>query len=385
VLNYTKMRRLLCFFLLIINIPVFGQKLTFSTDILNSTDKDVKEIAAIWKNYFGLYASKNDTAMLHYWNEEEKKSSFADIIKYALSPELPIYKTGNHVTFDIRKLDEEFYEIFTQFRFESDSDKNNILLIYRICAKKEHGEYKFYNAFYCNKQLLKSFSSGRINYYYPFSYPLDNKILRETSNKTIATFENIENYYHIKSNSPITYIFANSIDECEAILGIPYTRLRSHFKSAGLSYSRTPCILLSCKPDHLHELTHALFIPLYPNAPSLFQEGIATYYGGTGSRDFAGNIALLKTYMHENPAVNLADFDSNCILLNDGSNPFYTTGAVFIDSAIKVGGAEKALALFKYPNTNDGIYLALKSELGIEKDKINLFLKEYVENYKKEE
>jgi hypothetical protein len=375
------MRKLLCFFLLIINISVFGQKLTFSSEILNSTDKDVKEIAAIWKNYFASYASKNDTSNISYWNEEEIKSNFTDIIKYALSPELPIYKTGNHVTFDIRKLDDKFYEIFTEFKLANDTDKNNIFLIYRICAKKEHGEYKFYNAFYCSKQLLKSFSIGRINYYYPFSYPMDKKSIRDTK-KTLATFENIENYYHIKTNSPVTYIFANSYDECQAILGIPYTKLRTHFKEAGSSFSRIPCILLSCKPDHLHELIHTL--PFNPTAPSLFQEGIATYYGGSGSRDFTENIGLLKKYILENPAINLADFDSNYILLKDGSNPFYTIGAVFIDYAIKIGGAEKVLALFKYPNTNEGIYSAINSELGIEKDNINSFLKESIENYKKE-
>ena len=378
------MRRLFCFILLIINISVFGQKLTFSSEILNSQDKDVKEIAALWKNYFGLYALKNDSSIMHYWNEEERKSNFVDIVKYALSPELPIYKTGNHVTFDIRKLDDDFYEIFTKFRFENDSDKNNILLIYRICAKKEHGEYKFYNAFYFNKQHLKSFSLGRINYYYPYSYPMDKKTIRDTK-KSIATFEAIQNYYHIKTDFPITYIFGNSIDECTAILGIPYTKLRSHFKGAGMSYSRTPCILLSCIPDHLHELTHSLFIPLYANAPFLFQEGIATYYGGSGSRNFTENIGLLKRYIHENPTVNLADFDSYYTLLPDGSNPFYTVGAVFIDYAIKIGGAEKVLALFKYPGTNEGIYSAVNSELGIEKDKINSFLKDYIKNYKKEE
>ncbi|MDD4969018.1 MAG: hypothetical protein PHT07_06275 [Paludibacter sp.] len=376
------MRKLYCFFLLIINISVFGQKITFSSEILNSTDKDVKEIAALWKNYFELYASKNDTSIMHYWNEEERKSKFIDIIKYALSPELPIYRMGNHVTFDIRKLNDEFYEIFTKFRFENDSDKNNILMIYRICAKKENGEYKFYNAFYCNKQFLKSFSLGNINYYYPFSYPMDNKIIRRDAKKTKATYENIQNYYHIKTNSPITFIFANSNDECNAILGIPYTKLRSHFKSAGNIFSRTPCILLSCKPDHLHELTHSLFIPLYPNAPFLFQEGIATYYGGSGSRNLTENIELLKKYVLENPNVNLADFDSYYTLLKDGSNPFYTVGAIFIDYAIKIGGAQKVLALFKYPSTNSGIYSAINTELGIEKDKINSFLKDYIKNYK---
>ena len=378
------MRRLLCFFLLIINLSVFGQKITFSSEILNSTDKDVKEIAALWKNYFGLYASKNDSSIQHYWNEEERKSNFSDIVKYALSAELPIYRTGDHVTFDIRKLNDEFYEIFTKFRFANDSDITNILLIYRICAKKEHGEYKFYNAFYCNKQYLKSFSLGRINYFYPFSYPMDEKTIRRDAQKTIAAFETIQNYYHFNTSFPITYIFANSIDECDAILGIPYTKLRSHSKVAGLSYSKTPCILLSCRPDHLHELTHSLFIPLYPNAPSLFQEGIATYYGGSGSRDFTENIGLLKKYIHENPTVNLVDFDSYETLLPDGSNPFYTVGAVFIDYAIKIGGAEKVLALFKYPGTNKGIYSAINSELGIEKDKINSFLKDYIKNYKKE-
>ena len=375
------MRRLLCILLLIINISVSGQKITFSPEILNSTDRDVKEIAALWKNYFESYSLKNDTTVVNYWNNEEIKSGSNDMIKYLASPQLPIYKMGNHITFDIRKLDDKFYEINTMFEL-GEGNQKMMYAIYRVCAKKNNGKYELYNDFYYNKQLLKSIKIGRISYYYPYSYPMDNKNIKDAK-ETVLKFENIQKYYRIEKNTPITYILANSIDECDAIIGLPYTMIRSYSKYAGLTIY--PNTLLSCRPNHLHELIHGLFIPLYPNAPSLFHEGIATYYGGTCGEKFDFHVKQLQAIINSKPDADLSNFDNWDKLIEDKTNPFYTIGAVFIDYAIKIGGAEKVLALFKYPSTNEGIYAAINSELGIKKDKINSFLKDYINNYKKKQ
>lgn len=374
------MRRLLCFLLLIINISVYGQKITFSAEVLNSTDKDVKEIAALWKNYFESYSLKNDTTVVNYWNDEEIKSGSNDIIKF-LTGTQPIYKFGNHLTFNIRKLDDKFYEINTIMEL-GDGNQKRMYAIYRVCAKKNNGKYEFYNDFYCNKQLLKSIRIGRINYYYPYSYPMDNKNMKYAK-ETVLKFENIQKYYRIETNTPITYILANSIDECDEIIGLPYTMISSYSKYAGLTIY--PNTLLSCRPNHLHELIHGLFIPLYPNAPSLFHEGIATYYGGTCGEEFDFHVKQLQAIINSKPDSDLSNFDNWDKIIEDKTNPFYTIGAVFIDYAIKIGGAEKVLALFKYPNTNEGIYAAINSELGIKKDKINSFFKDYINNYKKEQ
>ena len=152
-------------------------------------------------------------------------------------------------------------------------------------------------------------------------------------------------------NAPITYIVANSIDECNFILGFPYTKLRNEAKYAGMTIY--PNILISCHPNHLHELTHSLFTPLYQNTPRLFHEGIATYYGGSASKDFKENVELLKIYLLEHPNINLADFDSYDVLLKDGTNPFYTVGALIIEHALKTGGADKVLKLFQYTTINE--------------------------------
>ena len=355
---------ILFFFTLFIFFHLSGKNLTFSHEIVTSIDNEVKEIAILWDNYFNASISNSDATI--YWNKEEIASGINDIIKYSASPQVPIYTIGNHFTFDIRKFDDEFYEIITSFELGSDDNKS-ILSIYRICAKKTDDKYKLYNSLHCNKQLLKSYKIGRVNYYYPHSFSMNRKDIKKAK-KTILTFNNIQNYYQIDANTPILYILANSIDECNSIIGFSYTKFRSHLKIAGSFIY--PNILQSCHPDHLHELIHALFMPLYPNAPSLFHEGIATYYGGACQRNYVEHIDFLKEYLQNNPNIDLADFESYDFLIDNKTNPFYTVGALIIDHTLTVGGAKKTLELFCYTS----VYESLEKVLNIPSNEIHQYI-----------
>jgi len=135
-----------------------------------------------------------------------------------------------------------------------------------------------------------------------------------------------------------------------------------------------PNLLLSCRPNHLHELIHALFIPLYPNASPLFHEGIATYYGGSSQKNYKEQFELLKKYLQENPNTDLADFNSYNELINDQTNPFYTVGALLIEQALKTGGAEKALELFQYSSTDE----AFENVFNVTSSEIHQYIKNLI-------
>lgn len=362
-------------------INVSSQKLSFSNDILNKNDNEVKEISTLWKNYVESYSAyhkkqtshySNDSSLLKYWNKEELSKGTGDMLEYStLGSRIPMYIIGEHYTFDIRKLNDEFYEIFTQLRLNKDSIDETTLMIYRVCAKKENGKYKLYNAFFPEKQVLKSLKTESINYYYPYSYIMDKSKLKETKN-TIKKFEEIQKAYQIKLEAPIIYIVANSFDECDRILGMPYTVFRNYYKYTGMTIS--PNVILSCTPDHLHEMVHTLFMPTYPNATGLFQEGIATYYGGSNGKNFKENINLLKEYLNENPNTDLADVDSYQVLWKDGFNPMYAVGALLIEEALKIGGTTKVLDLFQYSSEDE----AIEKVFNISKNEINPFIKNLV-------
>ncbi|MBA7541130.1 hypothetical protein ES705_33437 [subsurface metagenome] len=67
------------------------------------------------------------------------------------------------------------------------------------------------------------------------------------------------------------------------------------------------------------------------------------------------------------------------------TNYFYTVGAIFIDYALRIGGVEKVLALFKQPvtnqNTSGDAIDAINKELGLEKSQVDTFIKKYIKDY----
>ena len=205
--NVNKNRLVLLLLLQVVSYHLLCQNLNFSNDILNSKDNEIKAIKTLWENYFNFYSSHNDSTKTFFLNKMERTEATDDIIKYAISRQRPIYNIGEHFTFDIRKLNDEFYEIFTQLKFKKNIDDETIFMIYRVCAKKDDGTYKLYNAFYYEKQLLKSMKIGDIDYYYPCSYLMSSEKINDAKN-AVKTLDSIQKYYHIKPKFPITYIVA---------------------------------------------------------------------------------------------------------------------------------------------------------------------------------
>jgi len=333
---------LVAFLTITISFSIFGQNLNFSRDIILSTDNEVREIAVLWENYF-RHISENNETITSYWADE-----MSDIVKHAMSSQVPTYRIGNHLTFDIRKLDDTYYEINTLIEFEYEDNSRLVFAIYRVCAKKTNDEFRLYNFFHHRKQQLNSYQIGRINYYYPNSFSFD----KERAKKAVVILNDIQKKYRIETDIPITYILAKSLDECNEIIGFRYSRFRSHLKVAGFSIY-PPSVILSTRPDHLHELIHALFRPLFPKAPNMLHEGIATFYGGSGGSDYRENLNLLKEFLQDNPNIDLADFYSYDLLINDKFNPFYAVGALIIEHTLSIGDVEKVLELFQYSSMNE--------------------------------
>ncbi len=174
-----------------------------------------------------------------------------------------------------------------------------------------------------------------------------------------------------------------SIDEANTYLGFDYSLRSSVSRNAGY-YLTEQNTIVSCQVDHFYEIVHSVFMAKYPNASSLFQEGIATYFAGTGGNNFDFQIAQLCEMIESNPNTDLSKFNDLNKLLKNGSNHFYTIGATFIDYAFKKGGSEKVISLFQYPKSNEEKLSAISKELEIGENDIDSFLKNYIIKLNKE-
>lgn len=370
----TIMKKNLTIIFLFLTSCLVGQNITFSSSVKGTKEKDIADVANLWKNYNYAclmdFINRKDSISLKYWNQEEK--IFRDIVKHSFSNSFPLYIIGEIFTFDIKKLNEDFY-IIRNTLSTSDSTGKNTLAIFNVYAKKDGSDLKLYNYFYLSKTKLSSYSTNKIKYYYPCSYSLDKKL----AEKSDSFLTEIQSIYGFSSSKQIIYVLADNMDEGNRLIGFDYTVKSSSLSNSGLFIN--PNIIVSTRVDHLHELVHSVFMPQFPSGPTLFHEGIATLYGGMNGFSYEFHINELKNILNTTSKIDLSKIDELDTLLNNTTNIFYSVGAAFIDYAYQIGGKEKVLALFKYPNSNKGLTDALKNEFNLELSQVDLFIKKYFE------
>jgi hypothetical protein len=197
-------------------------------------------------------------------------------------------------------------------------------------------------------------------------------------------YSKISLLYGFKDKRKVTYIIGNNLDEANGLIGFDYTIYSSSFSGAAYTIQEKN-IILANREDNVHEVIHSIFMPMFPKSSFLFQEGIATYYGGSGAQNYSSLVHQLWKMINSKPDTDLSKIEDHNKVLENGTNHYYSIGAIFIDYALKIGGTKKVLALLQYP-VNDTYPFenglsAIKEELGIEKSQIDPFLKKYIKNY----
>lgn len=329
-----------------------------------------------WKSYVSCYQNESDKSHLAYWNLEELGKGFSDIVVSATP--FRSYKNSEILVSGIRMADNGIFEI-----------KNTLTLgnsfkyfttIFKIYVKKDPAGFKLYNSFHINKPLLHHFQTNNIDYYYSDKFKFDS--LKAGNSEEF--YSDLIRRFGKQNERRVTYITGNNLDEAYQNLGVDSTTFSSNSKYAGYHISDQN-VILSCREDHFHELAHTVFGKF--NNIGILQEGVATYFGGTNGLSFKDNVYKLKESIRNKPELDLSDIDNlDNALGNTSINNYYIIGSVFVDYALKNGGDKRLLELLQYKDhTNsdfDGAGAAIENVLGIKKDHINRFLKDYIKNFR---
>jgi hypothetical protein len=373
------MLRVFLLSLLLITIQLPGQKITFSQVVENSTDSEIVNIQEFWKAYIKDISQSNSLTQHNifakYWNKEELDLGFTDII----NDELPVYSLGEIIILSIDKQKNGFYNIKNKVVDNAHSGTNTVFAIFNIYVKKGPFGYKLYNYFHLTKSNLLHSKIGNIDYYYPKNFVFNSSKAAETD----YFYTKISGIYANNQKKTLTYIVAKSFNEANRLIGYDQSIVTSTSPFAGFSI-KNQGIILSYRVDHFHEIVHAVFFNKFPNSPALFNEGIATYYGGTGGFSYSKLIGQFKEFVKENPKTNLSDFNDLDLLLENGTNNFYILGALLVGYAIKYGGPQKVIDLFDYSLKNqlisDDPWPAIENVIGIKKDQFDSSLKKYLKS-----
>lgn len=364
---------------LIIPTLICGQKISFNSEFKNSNHIEIIQIREFWKSYIKDISASNSATRQNvftkYWNKEELNLGFTDIV----NDELPVYSLGELTILSIDNLNNGYYNIKNKVVGNSNNDPVTVYAIFNICAKKDSSGYKLYNYFNLNKPSLLHSRIGEIDYYYPMNFAFNSSKATETAN----FYSKISSIYSGNIRRNLTYIIANNFNEANNLIGFDQSIVTSSSPYAGYSI-KNQGIILSCRIDHFHEIVHSVFFSRFPNTPALFNEGIATYYGGTGGFTLPSLISQFKEYIKNNPQTNLSNLNNLDQVKENRTNNFYILGAILVDYAIKNGGPQKIINIFNHSSdkqlSSDDPWQAIENELGIKKDQFDTFIKKYIDS-----
>jgi hypothetical protein len=364
------MKRLLFLLFILFCSEVFAQEVSFSNQIVNSTDKNIIAIREQWKLYvkdcITSYITKDEQPLNKYWNDIDNQNRYSSIAMYQ-TLNAPVALLGEMVTYDISKLDDGSYRLKTMVLM-SDSISKGIAANFTLYSTVNDNNVKFCSYFQKHKENFKTYSTAHIDYYYPSDFSFD----KNDARKAEKLFAKLLLDFNVDKDKKITYIVANDIDSANRLIGFDYSLQGGTFKGAGYFQDKFN-ILFSCQVAHLHELVHVVIESKYPNVPRLFDEGIATYLGGSAGYDYAFHLSQLREIVNSQKDVNFSNFEDWNKVLANGTNHFYAIGALLIEYAYKMGGQEKVESLLK---SKDDIKTTLQKELGI--DNADAFIKSYL-------
>ena len=307
-----------------------AQRLTFSSELgYFCNDENVPAISQVWKNYINAIDANFDTSQ--FWAKGRK-----DI-------HMSLHKDGLLNTYNIRKLSDDIYEINTIAYYPESAIPGCLVnTIYKVCAMRTAQGWQLMNYFDAIRGIYKQYSLGRIDFYIGNGVVVDKKRMKESANFV----KSFLNKYNLDYNNRITYLTAGSIDECSAMVGLSYTSMRTHKKYAGRAMGN---IILSTRLNHIHEVVHAIMLPLFPSAPLFLHEGIASYYGGMAEQPYKSVKSIARAYV-EKENVDFSNKESLAVSLGNDIQLSNVVGAAIIEYALQQGGESEVIRLFSAAN-----------------------------------
>jgi hypothetical protein len=112
-----------------------------------------------------------------------------------------------------------------------------------------------------------------------------------------------------------------------------------------------------------HELVHSYLYKLYRlSLHRLFDEGMATYLGGSSGKPYPFHRQKLKEYLRQHPETDLSSqLDPyQSLKIEEVTSLSYTTGALLCEYAYRLGGKEALLRLFSSGKEEEAFWAGLE-------------------------
>jgi hypothetical protein len=135
----------------------------------------------------------------------------------------------------------------------------------------------------------------------------------------------------------------------------------------------------------IHEITHLYTNKHYPNSQRWFDEGFATFMGGSVGLSLKEHLKFLKEDLiihKEYDLTNLLLYGNKKVNVNYNTSYLYVIGGLLCKLVYEKEGYEGIFKLLKVPNnSNVEFYSAIEKHIGVKQENLNEFLRKELEKY----
>jgi len=371
--NFFKLFTLVC---LLSNLS-FSQNISVDYSLEHNLDLfHVKEPLKLWLDFLN---TSDDIDGAKFWNKKaiEKygnKDYFQlnDLDYFELGDKVRTLQYGTTVL-GITKVD-SIFKITSQLRIEYNDSVSTTPFIFYVYAMidENSNELKLYNPLAVNQRLyMKSTKVKNITYIYPEEHKF-NKLL---ALKQYKVLKNISKEFDIPLNE-YSFFFTNSRSSYYHLKGYDF-----HFENNGVEYpsgkadvDNSIVYSFGTNEYYPHELIHLLVNKKWANTHLWFQEGFATYFGGSRGKSLDFHIEKLKVYLKNNPNLKMEDL-LKMKNLDDETGFRYVIGGLFVKIAYENGGAHRVLNLMSKGLSDEDFVKTLEETFNIKGSQIDSFFK----------
>lgn len=240
----------------------------------------------------------------------------------------------------------------------------NIHSIYNFLATRQsNGKYVFSRIIDYNTRKWKKKMVGNIQYIISPQHGFDSTVASRLDSFNTATA-------HFFETDPIslTYYLCTDPQELFQIRGFDYQPVMYKFKTGGQNESWSNIIYAGNNTAwYPHEVVHSYTYAQYGRQiHRVFDEGIATYLGGSNEMHLEAHLDNLRRYLKENPSTKVYDLlYNNTEIYDRETNCLYAIGGLFCQVALEEMGKSYLEELLQGGKSKEGFKTTLRNMYGI--------------------
>ncbi|MDP9337212.1 MAG: hypothetical protein M3Q30_28390, partial [Actinomycetota bacterium] len=210
-------------------------------------------------------------------------------------------------------------------------------------------------------------TKGRVTFWYaPGQHPNPAKI----SHASIFV-DSVTTLFQVPPPEHLDMYLGRSLEEVQRAIGLDFFPAASADRGRGGRALSSGIVLVgnpALGEAYLHELAHTILGPTFPIRNRLFNEGVATWLGGSRGRTPQETYTRLRQIQAARPALMVAQVLNNDIpdaTAEEMTDAFNATGALVVDAVYRRAGITGLHALAQLTNDPKVLLAALPAQLGI--------------------